>query len=133
MTKFEKERLNFVKKSLRRASLKWPYRNKAIQAATPERGQRICEDCGKKFHYKQTELDHKDPVENIKTGFVSLDNYVERLLPDVSGWAVLCLKCHDNKTFLEDQMRDYYNAKRKPVKSALVDKAVKKALKKILK
>lgn len=124
-------RTAWVKNKLRQASKAWPPKTQAEQAATPERGKRKCESCGNLFHYKQVELDHKDPVIPLKgaaklpNGEEDLNIFVERLLVSIEGWSVLCLKCHEHKTFSENQLRQYYRDQKK-LNQLKIDKKKKK-------
>lgn len=108
---FEKFKKNFVKQALRKATYRWPYRNIALSEARIERGFYKCESCGQAFGPKEIEKDHKDPVEDVKTGFVDFNKYVDRLLVGTKGWAVLCTACHDAKTLVENEQRRTYGQK----------------------
>jgi len=103
----------FIKAALRRASLRWEGRNQAFVQARIKRGLYKCADCGDGFKRNQVQLDHIDPVIDIKLGSTNWDDYINRLLPDVSGFQVLCENCHDNKTRIEDELRVYFAQKRK--------------------
>lgn len=102
---FEKFKKNFVKQALRKATYRWPYRNIALQEARVERGFYKCSSCQQVFGPKEVEKDHKLPVEDVQTGFVDYNKYVDRLLVPTSGWAVLCTACHDAKTLVENEQR----------------------------
>lgn len=50
-------------------------------------------------------VDHIEPVVNPETGFVSWDEYIERLFVEEDGLQVLCKECHDKKTKEEKERR----------------------------
>lgn len=102
---FEKFKKNFMKQALRKATYRWPYRNIALQEARVERGFYRCSSCEQLFGPKEIEKDHKLPVEDVKTGYVDANKYVDRLLVRTSGWAVLCTSCHLSKTQCENELR----------------------------
>jgi 5-methylcytosine-specific restriction endonuclease McrA len=104
---------SWVRVKLRRVSLQWPARTEAMRRARVDRGIYQCAMCKDQFRVKEIELDHVNPVVNIKTGKTTLDEYVERLFPDVEGFQVLCLSCHNVKTTLEDKMRVTFRKSKK--------------------
>lgn len=108
---FDKFKRNFIKQAARKATYRWPYRNIALQEARIERGFYKCSSCGGAFGPKEIEKDHKQPVEDVKTGFVDYNKYFDRLLVPTSGWAVLCTSCHDAKTLVENEQRRSYGQK----------------------
>lgn len=113
------ERKKFVIAALRRASLRWPARNAAKTAARIERGFYQCAHCKKAFGPKEIDLDHVKPIVRI-SGFTDWHDYIERLLPDESGFQVLCKMDHDIKTMIENNGRKLNKEKNK------VDKKKKK-------
>lgn len=108
---FEKFKKNFVKQSLRRASYRWPFKHMAKSAQRIERGFYRCQSCQGSFGPKEVNLDHKDPVEDIKTGFTGWDKFVDRLFVKTNEFQVLCLPCHDAKTLVENEQRRAYGQK----------------------
>lgn len=107
-------RNTWVKTVLRRASLRWPGRNECFKRARVARGLYKCAMClSEKFKSNQVHLDHIDPVIDISVGFNGWDDYINRLLPDVEGFQVLCVNCHEIKTALEDSMRTKLGQMRK--------------------
>lgn len=102
---FEKFKKNFVKHALRKATYRWPYRNIALQEARVERGFYKCSSCSQVFGPKEVEKDHKLPVEDVQTGFVDYNKYVDRLLVPTSGWSILCTTCHLSKSLVENEQR----------------------------
>lgn len=115
---FEKYRLNFVKAQLRRASVwKWPAASIALDRNKLD-GMVKCDGCGKYFSEKQINRDHIIPVEDVKDGFTTLDNYAKRLLVKSDEIQILCEKtCHANKTLIENEMRRKYGQKPIKIKS----------------
>jgi hypothetical protein len=104
----DKYRFQFVKNTLRRASYRWPWRNVAIKRAWLEWGKYKCEKCKKVVPSKEKQLDHTQPVVDIKKGFEGWDKYCERLFTDSLGFKVLCLSCHEKKTKRENVARRKY-------------------------
>ena len=105
---------NFVKNTLRRASYRWPPRDEAIRNARVARGFYKCSTCEiDTFKRHEVELDHIEPVIDIKNGFTTWDDYIIKLFPDASHYQVLCKTCHSAKTSIEDTLRAEYNAGRK--------------------
>lgn len=102
---FDKFKRNFMKQALRKATYRWPYRHIAMQEARVERGFYKCQSCLQVFGPKEMQNDHKDPVEDIKTGYVDANKYVDRLLVPTKGWSPLCISCHDAKTLVENEQR----------------------------
>lgn len=98
-------RRTFAVAALRRASLGWPPRGEAIKRARVDRGLYKCASCGELVKNKEYQVDHIVPVVSIKQETTSMDEYINALLCDVEGFAILCIPCHDSKTMLEDNMR----------------------------
>ena len=98
-------RNTFVKFALRRASLRWPPRSEALKRARVERGRYACAMCGGLFASNEVHIDHIIPVVDVQDGFTNWDNYINRLLPEVEGFQILCHRDHEIKTSLEDAMR----------------------------
>jgi len=102
---FEKFKKNFVKQSLRRASYRWPFKHMAKNNQRIERGFYRCAGCQEAFGPKDINLDHINAVEDIKTGFMGWDKFIDRLFVKTDGFQVLCLTCHDSKTLVENEQR----------------------------
>lgn len=102
---FEKFKKNFVKQSLRRASYRWPFKHMAKSSQRLERGFYQCESCKGAFGPKDINLDHIDAVEDIKTGFMGWDKFIDRLFVGTKGFQVLCIACHAGKTAVENIIR----------------------------
>lgn len=101
----------FAIATLRRASYRWPARNRARNAAKVGRNQYLCALCPKTRIYgrSDTQLDHLEPVIPL-TGWVGFDSFIERLFAPDEGWQLLCKKHHDEKT---EQEREFRKAHKK--------------------
>lgn len=95
---------SFIINTLRRASYRWPERNKALQHARIERGLYACNQCKGTFKKKDIKLDHINPVVAV-TGFTTWDDYINRLFCDYTNFQVVCENCHNVKTMIEKQER----------------------------
>lgn len=125
MDKRSKQVESFVKKALRRASLKWPDRNEAIKNARVSRGMYKCSHCKKEsFGPKDGNLDHIQPVQPIGVE-IDLITWIYRLLCDVSNWQWLCKNCHDNKTLHENLLREVKKVNNKKKKLTSSKKSAK--------
>jgi hypothetical protein len=103
---------------MRRLSLRYPPRIRAANRTketyyiTAKNGNQVkrvkftCEQCGKKdLKAKEKQLDHINPVVDVKEGFTTYEEYFDRLLCEESNWATLCLDCHAKKTLKENEER----------------------------
>lgn len=106
----------FIIPILRRATYRWKPRQEAYTKARKERGKYECANCHNLYGPKEIDMDHVHPVVPLKEGFTDLNAYIDRLLPEVDGWQVLCKTCHMAKTTEEDHMRAFYNHERKDSK-----------------
>jgi 5-methylcytosine-specific restriction endonuclease McrA len=104
-TLYDKKLKKFLIPILRRKSLYWTGRTEAKNAARVERGLYKCRSCSNLFGPKEIELDHKEPVINVKTSWVSWDHYLQSLFCDASNFSVLCKNCHSSKTAIEAELR----------------------------
>lgn len=105
----KKQNLNtFIKNILRRGSFYWKPRTEAMTAARVSRGQYKCALCTDLFGPKEVALDHIHPVVDPRHGFVSWDDYINRLFCPAEGFQVICHSCHDSKTRIEDSLREQY-------------------------
>lgn len=103
---YNKALKKFLVPTLRRASYRWPGRSEALKLARISRGLYKCAICSLYFHNKEIQVDHKEPIIPLDgVGFTTWDNYVKRLLCNVSGFQILCLSCHEVKTTIENNMR----------------------------
>lgn len=109
-----KYRHAFVKATLRKASYRWPWRNRAIQQAKGTGlGWYRCRFCNNFVHTSEKKLDHVVPVVDPVAGHEGWDKYSDRLLVHTRGWQVLCTVCHNGKTASERELRQAHNSKRK--------------------
>ncbi len=97
---------------LRRATYRWKERGEALKAARIERGLYKCADCKNQFKAKEVQLDHILPVVDPKTGWIDWNTFITRLFVFKEGWQVLCSTCHDQKTMLEDALRNAFSKKK---------------------
>lgn len=118
---------SWVTVKLRRASLMWPGRTKALQAARVERGLYECAMCKGRFKKGEYHLDHIDSVVPIDGGNrrkddksrVDFNLYIDRLFVSPEKYQLLCINCHASKTQLEDSMREFYKKEIKGLKETL--------------
>ncbi len=114
-------KITWAKQKLRRVSTQWPGRTLAIQAARVSRGKYKCQRCSTIVGTKGYELDHKEPVVPLegskkhptRVDEDDLNEWASRLLCDQNGWDLLCLGCHESKTFAENAVRDHHRKKKK--------------------
>lgn len=102
---FEQKLKNFIIPTLRRASYRWFARSEALKSARIERGLYKCAGCQNTFRNKEIQLDHIQPVVDLKTGFDGWDSYIKRMFCNASGYQVLCDTCHDVKSDIERNIR----------------------------
>lgn len=114
----DKKREQFVKKILRRASLRWEARNQAKVNARVSRGLYRCIECPpNKLHGpSDIELDHKEPVVPVDRPDIGLMEWIERLLADVDNWQILCKNHHLGKSSHENFIRDIKRKNKKKIK-----------------
>jgi hypothetical protein len=139
----KKQNLNsFVKQVLRNASFRGWWASQAVfHRVKVDRGQYRCEGCNKIFKQKELEIDHIDPVIDIKLGFTTWDDYIHRLFVEPDKLQALCAVsnadgtksgCHAVKTQIEANMREFYKKQRKEQNSEnIVKKSVAKRKKKV--
>ena len=102
----DKNKKDFVIRNLRRISLKWPPRTRALQKARVGRNQYQCAICKLIVTNKEKQLDHIEPVVDPNKGQTTLDEYVDRLFCYEAGFQVLCLDCHNDKSQKENKERN---------------------------
>ena len=98
------ERDDWIRKAIRRLSSKWPPRYAAKVDRRIERGKYRCDKCKEIFRDKEIQIDHIEPVVAV-TGFVDWNHYINRLFCEESGFQILCLSCHKEKTLAENETR----------------------------
>ena len=105
----EKRTKSFIIRVLRRASLKWYARTQVLKAAfIRQEGKKHivrCAECQNEFTRKEVQVDHIQPVVDPDEDGFTIDQYCERLFCSPEGLQVLCILCHQNKTYLENQLR----------------------------
>lgn len=101
---FNKFRDNFTMLALRRATYRWPYGHMAMQKKRVERGFYECESCNQVFGPKEINKDHIEPVIPV-TGKKSWDETIERMFVKSTGYQILCITCHGQKSAIENLMR----------------------------
>lgn len=107
---------SFVINTLRRSSYRWRPRGEAMKAARVGRGLYKCESCLGIFKNKEIRMDHREPVVDVRTGFVSWDIYINRLFCNTDGYSAICKQCHSSKTFIEKEQRKTYRKLKKASK-----------------
>lgn len=121
-SKHEKSDIDaFVKKHLRRVSVRWPGRAATVKAARVDRGKYKCEMCEKVVRPGEYEIDHKSPVIPLDGKIMRVNDkkrldlnvYVDRLFVGPEGMSCLCTQCHSTKTEKENLMREYYKKEKK--------------------
>jgi 5-methylcytosine-specific restriction endonuclease McrA len=106
---------SFIISALRAASRRWPVKWAVLKDAAVGKQKNIstgklaehykCASCGNIFPAKEVVVDHIDPVVDPKKGFVSWDDYIERMFCEAEGLQVLCKPCHKVKTDEERKSR----------------------------
>jgi len=93
----------FIRSTLRRASLRWGpigAARKAARRPLPDGGRRKweyrCSACGCWHHGNDVQVDHILPLGSL-TCPGDLPGFVERLFCEVEGLRVLCSSCHDTR------------------------------------
>lgn len=119
---YQRDLKRFLIPQLRRATYRWAPRNQALVLARVERGLYQCAMCKEQFKKEEIAIDHIDPVVSTKEGWTNWNDYVQRMLPPVEGFQILCEQCHDSKTSCEDAIRATFNAKRKAIRDELKEK-----------
>lgn len=101
---------------LRRGSYRLRARSNALKAAKVARNCYRCAICLQIFGRKEIQVDHKSPVTPI-TGWVSFDDFIDRLYCEEQDLQVLCKPHHKIKSQAENQIRKFHrDAKKKKEK-----------------
>lgn len=121
----------FVISALRSATNKWNPKTQALRHARLSRGVYVCAACNKqmgattwrtyksgkkKGHPKKVKdavVDHIIPVVDPAVGFVSWDEYIERMFCEVDNFQVICHDCHEVKCAEERSIRTARERKEK--------------------
>lgn len=97
--------IDHARKILRRQWKKTPMVSIARQKARLAVGRYQCAFCMKLFSDKQIQIDHINPVVEVNSGFINLDEFAKRLFCDDSNLQILCKPCHKEKTASENRLR----------------------------
>jgi 5-methylcytosine-specific restriction endonuclease McrA len=99
---------SFVTSALRAASRRWPPKYKALKEAFVGRKENKktgklamhykCAKCKKQFVAADVQVDHVLPVVDPKVGFVSWDDFINRIFCEIENLQVMCKPCHKVKT-----------------------------------
>lgn len=100
---------NFIKGSLRRASMHWAPISECLRLARVGRGEYLCAICKQtvpattkdtttRKRVKNIHVDHIDPVIDPATGFTTWDSVIERLFVEVDKLQAICHACHKIKS-----------------------------------
>ncbi len=90
---------------LRKKSLQYPERNRALNLSKIERGFYKCRNCGKAFGRKEVHVDHIQSVISVKDDWVDWNTYISRLFVPAEELQILCFQCHNSKTLVENELR----------------------------
>lgn len=97
---------SFVRSALRQASRRYPPIARlaldAVKRPNESSNKRMkweyqCAECGDWFPRKEVQVDHIIACGSLKT-YEDLPGFVERLFCEPNDLAVLCRKCHQDKT-----------------------------------
>lgn len=99
---------SFVTSALRAASRRWPPKYKALKEAFVGRKVNAktgklamhykCAECKQLFVAADVQVDHIKPVVDPKKGFVSWDDFINRIFCEIENLQVLCKADHKVKT-----------------------------------
>lgn len=99
---------SFVTSALRAASRRWPpkyaalkasFVGKQVNAKTGKMAMHYkCAKCKKLFVAADVQVDHIKPVVDPKKGFVSWDDFINRIFCEIENLQTLCKPCHKVKT-----------------------------------
>ncbi len=99
---------SFVTSALRAASRRWPPKYAALKAAfvgkqvNAKTGKMAmhykCAECKKLYVAADVQVDHIKPVVDPKKGFVSWDDFINRIFCEIENLQVMCKPCHKIKT-----------------------------------
>lgn len=107
---YERRLKKFLIPILRRRSLWWQERNDAKRDAKVGPGLWKCKACKKEVN--KVQMDHVKSVINVKTSWVSWDNFIYSLFCEKSNFAALCESCHLAKSQIENEQRKKSRIKR---------------------
>ena len=101
---------------LRRVSYRHPAKWHVKAAAKISRGLYTCRGCGQPTRDKDVRVDHIYPVIDPEVGFVDFNTFIARLFVPEDQLQVLCIKCHDAKSAIENKIRKETRKKKKEEK-----------------
>jgi len=106
---------SFVTSALRAASRRWPPKYKALKEAFVARKVNAktgkmamhynCAVCQKLYVASDVQVDHIKPVVDPKKGFISWDDFINRIFCEIENLQVMCRSCHSVKTQAEKKER----------------------------
>lgn len=106
---------SFVTSALRAASRRWPVKYKTLRNAFIGKKVNVktgkmamhykCAKCKKLFVAADVQVDHIAPVVDPKKGFVSWDEFINRIFCEIENLQTLCKPCHKVKTDKEKEER----------------------------
>jgi 5-methylcytosine-specific restriction endonuclease McrA len=98
----------FIRSALRGAFRRWPPKFDVLKNAATERktssvtGKMAmhyqCALCEKEFPLRSVQVDHVKPIVSLSKGFVSWDDFIDKLFCEAKNLQVLCKPCHSVKT-----------------------------------
>lgn len=119
---------SFIKSLLRAGTMRWGPKYEAIKkafvkrAVNPRTGKLCklhkCALCGGLFPQNAIRADHIKPVVDPRVGFISWDEYIERMFCEVENFQALCVPCHEKKTN-EDRAKGKQLSKNKVVRTRI--------------
>lgn len=105
---------SFIRNQLRGATRKWAPISNVKKKANVSRGVYLCNECkqhvpvsvrvGNK-RVNNVFVDHIEPIVDPVVGFVSFDEYINRMFCEEDNLQLLCGPCHDTKTLEERALR----------------------------
>ncbi len=108
-------RHSFIVSTLRSGTRRWPPKYETLNEAKTEKRinkktgrmaqHYLCTSCQEDFPAKQISVDHKRPAVDPKKGWVSWDDFIEKLFCDKDNLQTLCRECHAKKTAEERKQR----------------------------
>lgn len=97
----------FIKGLLRKGTQRWPPKTEALKNARTSKGIYTCNECKQQVpvtvkvgdkRVRNVFVDHLVPVVDPTTGFMSWDEYINRMFCEPDNFQVLCASCHTEKT-----------------------------------
>lgn len=115
----------FVTSVLRAGSRRWEPKYETLNKAKTEKkinektgrlAQHYrCKKCKQEFTAKDVQVDHIKPVVNPSKGFISWDDYIDKLFCEAKNLQCLCVQCHRKKT-QEEKCTSVQNVKKQKLK-----------------